>query len=67
MLIILYILTGLALLFVVFTLIMGAANMGSRKDGAKEKSNKWMWRRVLAQAVAIGLLALTVFVKTRGG
>ncbi len=67
MVVILYILTGLALLAVVFTLIMGAKNMGSTKEGAKARSNKWMWRRVLAQAAAIILLALTVWVKSKSG
>lgn len=65
MLYILYALTLVAFLFVLFTLVMGAKSMSGKQAGDREKSNTWMRRRVLAQAVAIGLLVLTVYVKTR--
>lgn len=67
MLTLLYILTGLAFLFVIWTLIMGAVAMRGKTDEAREKSNIWMRRRVIGQAVAIGLLLLMLYVKTKGG
>ena len=67
MLILLYILTALAGLFVLFTLIAGAGAMGKKDQESRVKSNKWMQRRVIGQAVAIGLLFLTVYVKQQNG
>ena len=67
MLILLYILTALAGLFVLFTLIAGAGAMGKKDQESRVKSNKWMQRRVLGQAVAVGLLILTLFVKSKSG
>ena len=67
MLTLLYILLGLSLAAVVFTLIMGGRAMTKREDGSRENSNKWMWRRVWAQGLALLLLVLTVFVKRNGG
>ena len=66
---ILWILTALAFGFVLLTLVMGAKNMGGKTDEARGKSNIWMRRRVMGQAVAVGLLLLTVYVQTksRGG
>jgi len=66
---ILWILTAAAFFFVLFTLVMGAKNMGGKTDDARAKSNIWMRRRVVGQAAAVGLLLLTVYVqtKTRGG
>ena len=66
MLNLLYILTALAGLFVVFTLIAGGVAMGKKGQDSQVKSNKWMQRRVLGQAVAVGLLILTVIVKSKG-
>ena len=67
--VILWILTAAAFLFVLFSLIMGAKNMGSKTDEARDKSNVWMRRRVMGQAVAVGLLLFTVYIQTksRGG
>lgn len=67
MLTILYVLTGLAFLFVFATLIMGAKSLGGKTDDSRQKSNVWMRRRVIGQAVAIGLLLLLLYVKTKGG
>jgi hypothetical protein len=66
MLTVLYILTGLAFLCVVITLVMGTVTMSSRKEGNRKKSNDWMWRRIYAQVAAIGLLALTVYMRNKG-
>jgi len=66
MIMILYILTALAFFFVIFTLIMGGRAMTNKTDGSRTKSNKWMQRRVLGQAAAVGLLILTVYVQTKG-
>ncbi len=67
MLPILYALTILAFIWVLATLVLGAITMGQKDEAARERSNTWMARRVTAQAVAIGLLALTWYVKSRGG
>lgn len=67
MLTILYILTGLAFLFVIWTLVMGAVAMRGKTDESRAQSNIWMRRRVIGQAVAIGLLLLMLYVKTKGG
>lgn len=66
MIYILYALTIAAFGFVLLTLVLGAAAMGGRDEAAREKSNIWMRRRVTGQAVAIGLLFLTVYIQTRG-
>ncbi len=66
MIYVLYALTIAAFAYVVLTLILGAKAMGSRNDTARERSNIWMRRRIMGQAVAIGLLFLTVYVQTRG-
>lgn len=65
----LWILTAAAFAFVLFTLVMGAKNMGGKTDAARGKSNIWMRRRVMGQAIAVGLLLLTVYIQTksRGG
>jgi len=67
--IILWILTAAAFVFVLLTLVMGAKNMGGKTDEARAQSNIWMRRRVMGQAVAVCLLLLTVWVQTksRGG
>lgn len=65
MLYILYALTVLAFLYVLATLVMGAKNMGGRDEGARERSNIWMRRRVTGQVVAIGLLMLTVYIRNK--
>ena len=67
MLIFLYILLGLALATVVVTLLMGAGAMSKRDEASRAKSNKWMWRRVWAQGIALCLLALVIMVKRTGG
>ncbi|NNE58631.1 MAG: HIG1 domain-containing protein [Hellea sp.] len=67
MLTILYILLGIAMAAVVFTLVMGGRAMTSRKDTDRSDSNKWMWRRVYAQGAAIFLLILVVMVKKNSG
>ena len=64
--IILYSLTALAALFVVYTLIAGAASMGKKDQASRERSNLWMQRRVIGQASAIILLILSVWVKKNG-
>ncbi|WP_026942776.1 HIG1 domain-containing protein [Hellea balneolensis] len=64
--IILWILTGAAFAFVLLTLVLGAKNMGGKTEEAREASNIWMRRRVMGQAVAVGLLLLTVYIQTKG-
>lgn len=64
---IIYALAGLAALYVVATLVMGARAMGGKNEGARAASNKWMQRRVFGQFVAIALLFLAFYVKRNGG
>ena len=66
MITILYILTGLAFACVVFTLVMGGIAMSKKSEENRKKSNIWMWRRIYAQVAAILLLALTVYMRSRG-
>ena len=66
MMMILWILTAAAFLFVLASLVMGAKNMGGKSDDARDRSNIWMRRRVMGQAVAVGLLLLTVYIQTKG-
>ena len=66
MIIILYILTGLAFACVVLTLIMGTVTMSKKSEENRKKSNAWMWRRIYAQVAAILLLALTVYMRSKG-
>ena len=67
MLTFLYILLGLSLFAVVFTLVMGGRAMTKREENSSNISNKWMWRRVWAQFTALIILGLTVVVKRNGG
>lgn len=67
MLYIIYVLLGLSLAAVLFTLVMGGRAMTSKNEATKASSNKWMWRRITAQMIAIGLLILLVMVKRSGG
>ena len=62
---ILWILTALAFLFVLLSLVMGAKHMGGKNEGARELSNTWMRRRVVGQAAAVGLLLLTVYMQSK--
>jgi len=66
MIIILYILTGLAFACVVLTLVMGTVAMSNKSEESRIKSNKWMWRRVYAQVAAIVLLGITFYARSKG-
>ncbi|GLQ25042.1 hypothetical protein GCM10007853_29160 [Algimonas ampicilliniresistens] len=58
---------ALAMLYVVATLVIGGSQMARTGKGAREKSNSWMWKRVGAQAVALGLLFLAYQIRKNGG
>lgn len=60
-------LAGLAALYVVYTLIVGASTMAKTGDGAREKSNSWMWKRVIGQGVALTLFLAAFYVRGKGG
>ena len=66
MITILYILTGFAFACVVLTLVMGTVAMSKKSEENRKKSNTWMWRRIYAQVAAIVLLALTVYMRSKG-
>ena len=63
--IILWTLTTLAFGLVFLSLIMGAKNMGGKTEESRQRSNIWMRRRVTGQALAVGLLLLTVYIQTK--
>lgn len=65
--IILYILFVLSLVAVVFCLIMGGRAMITNRDQDRSASNKWMWRRIWAQASAFILLILIVWIRSKNG
>lgn len=67
MIYILYGLTVLAFVGVVFALVAGGIAMQSKAEGARERSNKWMQRRVLFQVLAVILLFITITVRSRTG
>ncbi len=67
MLQILYILLAISMAAVVFTLVMGGKSMVTHNDGDRSTSNKWMWRRIWAQAVAVMFLLLILLVRKNGG
>lgn len=56
----------IALLTVALTLVLGMINLGKPDKASQLKSNKLMRVRIAAQAVAIGLLFLMVFLKSKG-
>lgn len=56
-------LAALAMLYVVGTLIIGGTRMAKTGNQARVQSNSWMWKRVGAQALAIGLLYLAFKVR----
>ena len=51
------------MLYVVITLVSGGFSMTRTGEGAREKSNDWMWKRVGAQAIALLLLYLAFRVR----
>jgi hypothetical protein len=60
--IVLLILLLLAMAAVVYVLVRGVMAMASGKDVSGERSQMWMRRRVLFQAVAIVIVILILFV-----
>ncbi len=60
---VLNILMGLALLTVLGTLVMGMINLTKTDEASQIKSNKLMRIRVGAQAVAIVILLVSVYLK----
>lgn len=61
------ILMVLALLTVLGTLVLGMINLTKTDEASQIKSNKLMRVRVIAQAVAVGLLFLVVMAKRSAG
>ena len=60
--IVLLVLLLLAMAAVVYVLVRGVMGMASGKDVSGERSQMWMRRRVLFQAVAIVIVILLLFV-----
>lgn len=56
-----------AVLVVLYTLIMGMVQLVRLGEEARKKSNKWMWRRIWAQAIAIVVLFFAAYMKAQGG
>ncbi len=61
------ILMGLALLTVAVTLVLGMINMLKTDKESQLKSNKLMRMRVMAQAAAICILMLALYLKKNAG
>lgn len=64
---VLSIVTALAFVGVIATLVMGAMSMKGKDITDRENSNLWMRRRITAQVFAIGMLVLTVYVRNQSG
>lgn len=64
---VLNILMAVALLTVLVTLVLGMINMAKTGEEAREKSNKLMRVRVFAQAGAVGILFLALYLKSQNG
>jgi hypothetical protein len=60
------ILIAIALLTVLVTLILGMINLAKTGPEARLKSNKLMRIRVIAQAIAVGILFLSLYLKSQG-
>lgn len=60
------IIIALALLTVLATLVMGMLNMRKTGEEARMKTNKLMRYRVIAQAVAVGVLFLMLYLRSKG-
>ena len=60
--IVVLILLFLAMAAVVYVLVRGVMAMASGKDVSGERSQMWMRRRVLFQAVAIVIVILLLFI-----
>ena len=61
-----FVLGGIAILYVVYTLLSGASNMAKTGASAREKSNDWMWKRVGGQAVALAFLLIGFWLRKNG-
>jgi len=60
------IIIALALLTVLGTLVLGMLNMRKTGEEARMNSNKLMRYRVFAQAVAVGVLFLMLYLRSKG-
>lgn len=60
------IIIALALLTVLATLVMGMLNMRKTGEEARMKTNKLMRYRVIAQAVAVGVLFMMLYLRSKG-
>lgn len=63
----LYGLLILSFIVVLGTLVMGGRALTQGDTTDRDRSNKWMWRRIYAQGVALALLFLILMVKKNGG
>lgn len=64
---VLNILMALALLTVLATLALGMINLGKNDVEARLRSNRLMRMRVFAQAIAVGILAIALYLKSQSG
>jgi hypothetical protein len=61
-----FILAAVSMLYVVYTLVIGASSMARTGDGARLKSNDWMWKRVGGQVMALGFLLIGFWLRKNG-
>lgn len=62
----LFIIVAIAVLVVLGILMLGISNFGRGGEDAAKKSNKLMRWRIYAQAVAVALILLFVYVRGKG-
>lgn len=62
----LFILVAVAVLTVLAILMFGIGNFGRGGEDAAKKSNKLMRWRIYAQAVAVALILLFVYIRGKG-
>lgn len=62
-----FILAAIACLGVLFILILGIGSFGKGGENSAKHSNKLMRYRIYAQAVAVALIVLFVFIRRMGG
>lgn len=63
----LFIIAALACLGVLFILILGIGTFGKGGEGSAKRSNKLMRYRIYAQAGAVALILLFVWMRRTGG
>lgn len=62
----LFIIAAIACLGVLAILMLGIGTFGKGGEGSAKRSNKFMRYRIYAQALAVGLIVLFVWLRSKG-